>query len=136
MLVEYAAWLAVDLSFQHFERELRDLPGDYADPAGALMIARQDGVPVGMVALRPRDRERCEMKRLFVRPQARGIGLGRRLAERIITEARARGYREMLLDTLPMMQDAQQLYVALGFRDIVPYYASPVAGTRFMALTL
>jgi putative acetyltransferase len=136
MLAEYAAWVGVDLSFQGFDRELRELPGDYAPPAGALVIARDDRTTLGMVALRRLTSERCEMKRLYVRPGARGIGLGRQLTERIIGEARERGYRELMLDTLPMMRDAQQLYVAFGFRDVAPYYSSPIAGTRFMALTL
>jgi ribosomal protein S18 acetylase RimI-like enzyme len=152
MLREYAAWTGVDLCFQNFSQELAGLPGDYAPPDGALLVARTDaglppaesrGLPpatsrgsVGLVALRRRDADRCEMKRLYVRDAARGTGLGRRLAERIIAEARARGYREIWLDTLPVMQDAQRLYVRLGFRDIAPYYASPIQGTRFMALTL
>ena len=136
LLEEYAEWVGIDLGFQGFDRELRDLPGSYAPPAGALVIARRDAAAVGMVALRRIDESRCEMKRLYVRPAARGIGLGRQLAERIIAEARDRRYREMVLDTLPVMGDAQQLYVALGFRDIAPYYPSPIAGTRFMALLL
>jgi GNAT superfamily N-acetyltransferase len=147
MLGEYQRWIGLDLSFQHFQQELDGLPGDYAPPAGRLLVARagggQDAGPAargepltGMVALRRVDAARCEMKRLFVRSSARGLGVGRQLAHRIIDEARAIGYREMLLDTLPMMQDAQRLYVALGFVDIAPYYASPIAGTRFMSLAL
>lgn len=136
MLHEYADWLKVDLCFQNFDVEVAGLPGDYAPPSGALLIARIDGQPAGMVALRKKDDERCEMKRLFVRSSARGLRLGRRLAERIIAEGQARGYREMVLDTLPVMQDAQRLYVALGFSDIEPYYLSPISGTRFMSLTL
>jgi ribosomal protein S18 acetylase RimI-like enzyme len=136
MLTEYAAWVAVDLGFQQFEREVQGLPGDYQPPSGCLFIARLADQPAGMVAMRRRDDERCEMKRLYVRPEARGTGLGRRLAERVIAEARARGYREMLLDTLPVMQDAQRMYLALGFRDIAPYYESPIPGTRYMALQL
>ena len=136
MLHEYADWLKVDLCFQNFDAEVAGLPGDYAPPAGALLIARMEGYPAGMVALRRKDESRCEMKRLFVREGARGMRLGRTLAERIILEARTRAYREMVLDTLPLMQDAQRLYVALGFRDIEPYYQSPITGTRFMALPL
>ncbi len=136
MLTEYAAWVAVDLGFQQFEREVQGLPGDYQPPFGCLLIARIADGPAGMVALRRRDDERCEMKRLYVRPEARGTGLGRQLAERVIAEARARGYREMLLDTLPVMQDAQRMYLTLGFRDIAPYYESPIPGTRYMALLL
>lgn len=136
LLDEYAAFLGMDLEFQHFAHERQHLPGDYAPPRGVLLLARLDGAPAGMAALRPRDGARCEMKRLFVRREARGAGLGRQLAERIIAEARSIGYREMLLDTLPIMQDAQRMYVALGFRDIAPYYDSPIPGTRYMALTL
>jgi ribosomal protein S18 acetylase RimI-like enzyme len=136
MLHEYAAWIGQDLSFQGFARELDRLPGDYVPPDGDLLIARRSSAAVGMIALRRLDSSRCEMKRLYVRPGARGGGLGRSLATRIIDEARARGYREIVLDTLPVMGRAQEMYVALGFRDIEPYYASPIAGTRYMALTL
>lgn len=136
LLDEYAAFLGMDLEFQHFGHERQHLPGDYTPPRGALLLARLDGAPAGMAALRPRDETRCEMKRLYVRPDARGTGIGRQLAERIIAEARSIGYREMLLDTLPIMQDAQRMYVALGFRDIAPYYDSPIPGTRYMALEL
>lgn len=136
MLQEYAAALGVDLAFQGFRREMQELPGDYAPPAGALLVARVGSRCSGMVALRQVDERRSEMKRLYVRPSARGAGLGRQLAERIITEARVRGYGEMVLDTLPIMQAAQRLYEDLGFRDIAPYYPSPVPGTRYMALML
>jgi ribosomal protein S18 acetylase RimI-like enzyme len=136
MLHEYAAWIGEDLSFQGFARELDRLPGDYAPPDGDLLIARRSGTAVGMIALRRLDSSRCEMKRLYVRPGARGGGLGRSLASRIIDEARARGYTEIVLDTLPVMTRAQEMYVALGFRDIEPYYQSSIAGTRYMALTL
>jgi ribosomal protein S18 acetylase RimI-like enzyme len=136
MMEEYAAWIGSDLSFQGFARELEQLPGDYAPPDGVLLVARQTAGITGMVALRRRDGRRCEMKRLFVRPAGRGSGVGRALAVRVIQEARARGYAEMVLDTLPIMGRAQEMYVALGFRDIEPYYPSPIAGTRYMALTL
>jgi len=132
MLREYVAWLALDLSFQDFSREFDGLPGAYAPPTGALIIARDSDRAMGMVALRRIDDERCEMKRLYVRPDARGSGLGTRLIERIASEARGRGYREMRLDTLPVMADAQRLYQQAGFEDIEPYYDSPVPGTRFM----
>ena len=136
MLHEYAAWIGLDLSFQHFAQEVQGLPGDYEPPSGALLIARVDDEPAGMVALRRKSDARCEMKRLFVRSEARGLGLGRQLAERIIAEARARGYTEIILDTLPMMKDAQRMYERFGFVDIEPYYDSPVEGTRFMLLDL
>ena len=136
MLHEYAAWIGLDLSFQHFAQEVQGLPGDYEPPSGALLIARIDGQPAGMVALRAKGDGRGEMKRLFVRSEARGHGLGRMLAERIIEEARDREYDAIILDTLPMMKDAQRMYERLGFVDIEPYYDSPVAGTRFMSLDL
>jgi putative acetyltransferase len=136
MMQEYVSWIGSDLSFQGFARELDALPGDYTPPDGALLVARQAGANIGMVALRRRDARRCEMKRLFVRPAGRGSGAGRALAMRVIQEARTRGYAEMVLDTLPIMGRAQEMYVALGFRDIEPYYPSPIAGTRYMALTL
>lgn len=136
MLEEYAASLGVDLSYQDFARELRELPGDYAPPAGALLVAHLEKAAVGMVAMRPRGPGRAEMKRLYVRPAARGTGLGRQLTHAIIDTARQAGYREMCLDTLPTMQDAQRLYERLGFRDVPPYYDSPVAGTRYMTLDL
>jgi putative acetyltransferase len=143
MFNEYASWLGsvfagtgLKLVLAQIAREGRELPGEYQPPQGALLIARGDDRPVGMVALRRLDIDRCEMKRLYVRPEVRGAGLGRRLAERVIAEARRLGYREMVLDTLPAMHEAQRMYVALGFRDIAPYYESPLAGTRYMALTL
>ncbi|MGH9173295.1 MAG: GNAT family N-acetyltransferase [Vicinamibacterales bacterium] len=145
MLSEYAAWLgsvsaSAATGFKpvpaEFAREVQDLPGEYEPPAGALLIARIEGNPAGMVGLRRVDNDRCEMKRLYVRPGARGAGVGRLLAERVIAEARARGYSEMLLDSLPVMQGAQRLYVALGFRDIQPYYESPPPRMRFMGLRL
>jgi putative acetyltransferase len=134
MLLEYADWLKVDLCFQGFTRELAELPGDYAPPRGALYIAHQNGEPIGMVALRGRDDGRAEMKRLYVRPAGRGLGLGRQLIEHVIAAARGRHYTAIVLDTLPVMQSAQQLYEEFGFRDIEPYYDSPIKGTRFMGL--
>ena len=128
---EYASSLGVDLSFQNFEEELASLPGDYAPPRGRLLLAGD-----GCVALRPIDDEICEMKRLYVRPDARGTGLGRALVEHVIAEARAIGYRAMRLDTLPSMTTAAAMYRALGFREIEPYRFNPVAGTRFFELDL
>jgi GNAT superfamily N-acetyltransferase len=132
MLREYVTWLGLDLGYQDFSREFDGLPGAYGPPSGALLIAREEGRTMGMVALRRLDESRCEMKRLYVRPDARGSGLGKRLIDRIVDEARQRGYREMYLDTLPVMSGAQRLYQREGFEDIEPYYTSPVPGTRFM----
>ena len=129
---EYAASLPFALDFQDFDRELNELPGDYAPPKGALLLARG----AGCVALRPIDGSTCEMKRLYVRPSARGTGLGRRLAEAAITEARTLGYKRMRLDTVPGMDSAQSLYERLGFEDIAPYRSNPIPGARFLELQL
>lgn len=136
MLNEYSESVGVDLCFQGFAQELAGLPGEYARPAGALLIALDAGVAVGMVAMRPRRDGRAEMKRLYVRAAARGTGLGRLLADAVICEGAKCGYSSIVLDTLPGMHTAQHLYETLGFRDIAPYYNSPVAGTRFMELPL
>jgi len=133
---EYEASLDVDLRYQGFEQELAALPGAYAPPRGRLLLAADDSVPAGCVALRPLGGDVCEMKRLYVCPAARGRRVGRLLAETVIREARLIGYSRMRLDTLPSMKEALALYRALGFEEIAPYYASPVAGTRFMELAL
>jgi ribosomal protein S18 acetylase RimI-like enzyme len=133
---EYADGLGVDLAFQGWERELRELPGDYVPPRGALFLAEHEGRAVGCVALRPLAPSFCEMKRLYVRPEGRGTGLGRRLAEHVIEEGRRLGYAAMRLDTLPSMADAQALYRRLGFREIPAYRYNPIAGTLFLELDL
>jgi GNAT superfamily N-acetyltransferase len=133
---EYADSLDVDLDFQDFATELAGLPGKYQPPAGRLLLAWKDDAVVGSVALRSLDQNVCEMKRLYVRPAARGEQLGRRLAERICEEARVAGYARICLDTLPMMQSAQQLYRSLGFVPVEPYTFNPIAGTQFLALEL
>jgi len=133
----YAASLPVDLGYQDFATELAGLPSKYAEPRGALLLARdQDGVPLGCVALRPLHSETCEMKRLFLVPETRGMGLGRALVEAIVAAARDRGYRELRLDTLPSMTSAIALYEGLGFERIEAYYAPTPPGTVFMALAL
>jgi putative acetyltransferase len=129
---EYAESLPFALDFQGFDRELDELPGAYAPPRGALLLARG----AGCVGLRPIDAATCEMKRLYVRPSARGTGLGRRLAEAVVTEARTLGYSRMRLDTVPGMDAAQSLYAELGFREIAPYRANPIAGAVFLELEL
>jgi len=136
LLRDYLAWVDLDLSFQDFEGELHGLPGDYAPPRGALLVADIGTDTVAMIALRPLADHVCEMKRLFVHPSARGLGVARALITRVMSEARATGYREMRLDTLPAMGNAQAIYAAFGFRDIEPYYETPITGTRFMAVTL
>lgn len=125
---EYAASLGVDLSFQGFDQEVAVLPAGY----DALLVAGADGC----VGVRPFDEGVCEMKRLYVRPSARGTGLGRALALAAVEHARALGYRAMRLDTMPAMGEAQALYESLGFVEIPPYRHNPVAGTRFMELRL
>ena len=133
----YEAHIGVDLSYQGFADELATLPGKYAPPRGQLLIARDaSGTAIGCVALRPMETPGCcEMKRLFVSSQGRGLGLGRALTEAVIAEARKLGYAELRLDTLPSMREAIELYRKLGFAPIAPYYAAR-EGTLFMALSL
>ena len=134
---EYAAWLEINLCFQNFEKELADLPGDYATPNGRLLLAYDDNESAGCVALRKIDDGICEMKRLFVRDKFRGQGLGRSLIDAIISEAKDIGYKRMRLDTLPpKMNDAIALYRSFGFEEIEPYYKNPVPGAMFMELRL
>jgi ribosomal protein S18 acetylase RimI-like enzyme len=133
---EYATSLEIDLCFQNFEEELASLPGKYQVPQGRLLLAWDEQMVVGCVALRPIDVQTCEMKRLYVRPQARGQQLGRRLAARICDEAKQAGYQRICLDTLPSMTAAIQLYEWLGFKRIGPYVFNPVKGAIFLGLEL
>jgi ribosomal protein S18 acetylase RimI-like enzyme len=132
LITEYATSLGVDLSFQNLDHELSTLDTFYEQ----ILVARDDHYAAGCVALRRIDETICEMKRLYVRPDFRGHDLGRRLAERIIEEARQRGYNRMRLDTLPTMTAAIPLYRSLGFVEIAPYRFNPVEGSRFMELAL
>lgn len=134
----YATSLDVDLAYQDFEGEMAAMPGKYAPPKGALLLARDaGGAAIGCVGLRPlAPPDCCEMKRLYVTPEGRGSGLGRALVEALVGIAERIDYREMRLDTLPSMAGAQALYRTLGFEVTAPYYETPVAGTLFMRRVL
>lgn len=137
LFLEYSDWLGLDLCFQNFEKELAELPGAYAPPDGRLILAMHEDEIAGCVCLRKIGEGACEMKRLYVRPEFRGKGVGRALALKIIEEARAIGYDSMRLDTLPsQMSEAIKMYRSLGFREIAPYYHNPVEGALFMELML
>ena len=133
---EYVASLAEDISFQDFEAEFAGLPGKYARPGGAVLIAWDGAQAAGAVAYRMVEPGVCEMKRLYVRPAFRGRDIGRELANELIDDAQSRGYRTMLLDTLASMQSARALYRALGFRPVEAYYENPLPGTMYMARNL
>lgn len=137
---EYAASLNIDLCFQGFEQELANLPGDYAAPRGALLLALVDGQVAGCCALRPLDNadypNACEMKRLYVRPAFRGLGLGRQLAQTILDTAHLYAYDHVLLDTLNEMETARALYEDLGFVEVPPYYHNPIPGAHYLMATL
>jgi carbonic anhydrase len=134
---EYQAWLEIDLCFQNFAAELANLPGDYSPPDGRLLLGYENAELAGCVALRKSSESVCEMKRLFLRKKFRGCGLGRKLIDAAIAEARQIGYERMRLDTLPpKMNDAIALYRSYGFKPIAPYYRNPVPGAIFMELEL
>ena len=137
---DYAASLGVDLCFQNFEDELAALPGDYAPPSGALLLALVDGEVAGCGALRPLHESdyanACEMKRLYVRPAYRKFGLGRLLAQALLDRGLQAGYSAMLLDTLDDMEAARGLYASLGFEEIPPYYFNPIPGAHYLKAAL
>ena len=137
---EYASSLAVDLCFQGFELEIAELPGEYAPPRGALLIAWVNNEPAGCCALRPLDSvdyaNASEMKRLYVRPRFRSRGIGRLLAEAVLEHARVADYGCMLLDTLDDMESARALYHELGFLEIPPYYHNPIEGAHYLKVNL
>jgi putative acetyltransferase len=137
LFLEYAQSLGFSLCFQNFDKELEGLPGHYAPPEGRLLLAESEDQLAGCVAMRALEPGVCEMKRLYLRPQFRGKGRGRALADRIIAEARHIGYQRMRLDTVePVMKDAVAMYRKLGFKEISPYRSNPIAGAMYMQLEL
>lgn len=140
IFLEYAQSLKVDLGFQNFDDELLNLPGEYAEPRGALLLAQVNGEIAGCCALRPLDgcdySIAAEMKRLYVRPAFRGLGLGRQLAEAILDAARHAGYACVLLDTLDDMEAARALYEDLGFEEVPPFYHNPHAGAHYLKVDI
>jgi putative acetyltransferase len=136
LLIEYADSLGFDLSFQDFEEELANLPGDYVSPAGCLLLAEFEKQPVGCVALRKLSDGICEMKRLYVKEQFRRLGIGRALVEAVIDKARKIGYNYMRLDTVPSMEVARALYISVGFKKTDAYRYNPIEDAVFMELKL
>ena len=136
LFAEYTTMLGVDLSFQNYDEEFASLPGKYAPPDGRLFLAEVDGMPVGCIALRRFESNRGEMKRLFVRPEYRGQGLGCALVEAVIAAARECGYEALILDTQTRLENSVALYRKLGFRETEPYYANPYIGVVYFTLDL
>jgi putative acetyltransferase len=129
---EYARSLHFDLDFQGFDAEMDSFPGDYVPPKGTILIARVDGAAAGAVGLRPLDAGICEMKRMYVRPNFRGLGLGRKLANAVVEAGRAAGYAAMRLDTVAALAEANALYASIGFTEIPPYCFNPLPDARFL----
>lgn len=140
LFIDYQSDIGIDLSFQGFDEELQDLPGNYAQPLGVLLLALVDGAPAGCVGFRPFPNSdypnACEMKRLFVRRAFRGFGLGKLLVDDILSRAVQAGYSAMLLDTLREMETARALYQEVGFEEVPPYYHSPLAGAHYLKVDL
>jgi GNAT superfamily N-acetyltransferase len=136
LFAEYARAVGVDRCFQGFDQEVASLPGSYAGPRAALLLARVGSEPMGCAGIRPLSAAEAELKRLYVRPAGRGLGLGRRLAEVAIERAIRFGYAVLRLDTLPAMHEARVLYASLGFRETPPLAGVPDVGTIWMALEL
>ena len=136
LFIEYATSLGFSLCFQDFDKELAELPGEYAPPNGCLLLALDDTDAIGCVALRKLDEGICEMKRLYVKPSGRGNGLGKLLVKAVIDEAIKIGYKKMRLDTVPKMKEAITLYRLIGFNEIEPYRENPIEGALYMELDL
>ena len=136
LFIEYAKSLNFELCFQDFDKEVTELPGAYSPPEGRLFLAEYGGEIAGCIALRKLEKEICEMKRLYVKPQFRGHNIGKNLVEKLIEDARKIGYKKMRLDTVPAMQTAQKLYKSIGFKEIEPYRLNPVQGAVYMELKL
>lgn len=136
IFIEYRKDLGLDLEFQDFQEELKELPGEYSSPEGAILLAEDNDKTVGCVALRKIDDKTCEMKRLYVKPEYRGQGLGRKLALSIINKARTKGYEKMKLDTLTTLKEANELYRSLGFEECEPYRYNPLEDALYMELEL
>ncbi|WP_075980587.1 GNAT family N-acetyltransferase [Bacillus massilinigeriensis] len=136
LFIEYSHSLGIDLCFQNFNKELNNLPWEYENPEGSLLLALDDEHPVGCVALRQINKGICEMKRLYVKPEWNGQGMGKRLVTSIIDDAKSRGYKFLRLDTLPSMKVAISLYRSLGFYEIEPYRINPIKGALYFELNL
>jgi putative acetyltransferase len=136
IFIEYSEFLQVDLCFQDFEKELQTLQQVYSPPQGCIILAKQNGVTVGCVALKPIDEGICEMKRLYVRPEARGVGLGRKLVEELISFARKSPFRTMKLDTVSKLKEAISLYRSFGFVETSPYVYNPLSDVLYFELLL